>query len=246
MKQTPFNYPNEVENFSINSIYERANVLIPSHNTIIQQSKGDEICRIIHSINRTFVSVSQQHIQTIHEYVRNNDITEKLCSSSFYCEILDLLGYDPREFSLEPSEEFLQDIKYNCTHTLDYVCAKNTFVPQNTDNIEIICSGDERFILNDDFDSTMYCITKNKRIISTAYYRPNSGEFMNTCSMQVFSYPEHRGKGYGKMTASAATQAVVNDNKLALWVCQVENMPSRRIAETLGYIFFGGELRIVK
>ena len=129
---------------------------------------------------------------------------------------------------------------------MDYVCVKDTFVPQSTNKVETIRRGDERFILNDDFDSTMYCITDNKQMISTAYYRPNSGVFINTCSMQVFSYPEYRGKGYGKMTASAATQAVVNDNKLALWVYQVENMPSRKIAESLGYIFLGGELRIVK
>ena len=63
--------------------------------------------------------------------------------------------------------------------------------------------------------------------------------------MQVFSRPEYRGKGYGKATASAATQALINDNKLALWVCQVENIPSRRIAQSLGYLLLGGELRIV-
>lgn len=64
--------------------------------------------------------------------------------------------------------------------------------------------------------------------------------------MQVFTRREHRGKGYGKMTASAATQDVVKVNRLALWACQVENIPSRKIAESLGYMLLGGELRIIE
>ena len=173
-------------------------------------------------------------------------LQKKLCSPLLYREILELLGYDPCEFLLEPSEEFLQDIKYNCVHTLDYACVKDTFIPQSTDQIEKICREDERFILDENFDSTMYCIIDSKRMASCSYYKPNGGAFENTCSMQVFTRPEYRGKGYGKLTASAATQTIVDDNKLALWVCQVENIPSRKIAESLGYVFLGGQLRIVK
>ena len=44
--------------------------------------------------------------------------------------MLDLLGYNPYEFLLEPSEEFLQDIKYNCVHMLDYVCNRDLFKVQ--------------------------------------------------------------------------------------------------------------------
>ena len=244
--KTTRNYSNEIENFSVNSLYERTNVSIPLGETVITQSNGNEIIRIIHNAGKTFVSTQQKHVLTIQEYLYANDIIEKLCSPSFYCEILDLLGYDPREFLLEPSEEFLQDIQYNCVHMLDYVCTKDTFIPHTTDQIERICQGDEQFILDDNFDSTMYCITDKGRMISCSYYKPNKGVFENTCSMQVFSRPEHRGNGYGKMTASAATQAVVSKNRLALWACQVENIPSRKIAESLGYILIGGELRIVK
>ena len=244
--KTTRNYSNEIENFSVNSLYERTNVSIPLGETVITQSNENEIIRIIHNAGKTFVSTQQKHILTIQEYLSANDIIEKLCSPSFYCEILDLLGYDPREFLLEPSEEFLQDIQYNCVHMLDYVCTKDTFIPHIADQIERICRGDERFILDDNFDSTMYCITDNGRIVSCSYYKPNEGAFENTCSMQVFSRSAYRGNGYGKATASAATQAVVSKNRLALWACQVENTPSRKIAESLGYILLGGELRIVK
>ena len=246
MKTKIYYYSNEIYTFSATSLYERTKVSVPASQTIITQSSGNEIFRIIHSASRTFVSVQQNHIQTIQEYVSRNDIVEKLCSPSFYCEMLYLLGYDPYEFSLEPSEEFLQNIKYNCVHMLDYVCIKNSFIPQPTDQVKKICRGDERFILDDAFDDTMYCITDNRRIVSCSYYKPNSGKFENTCSMQVFSQPQYRGNGYGKITASAATHAIVQKNKLALWVCQVENTPSRKIAEALGYMLIGGELRIVK
>ena len=239
-------YSNEIENFSFNSLYERTNVSIPSGQTVITQSQENEIFRIIHQAGRTFISVQEANIQTIQKYLQTINIVEKLCSPLFYCEILDLLGYDPREFLLEPSEGSLQDIQYNCVHMLDYVCAKDSFVPCFSNQIEKIHRGDERFILDDSFDSTMYCITDNDRMISCSYYKPNKGVFENTCSMQVFSRPEHRGNGYGKMTAAAATQAVVAEDKLALWACQVENIPSRKIAESLGYVLLGGELRIVK
>ena len=244
--KTTRNYSNEIENFSVNSLYERINVSILLGQTVITQSQGNEIFRVIHNAGRTFISVQQENIQTIRKYLQTINIVEKLCSPLFHCEILDLLGYDPREFLLEPSEEFLQDIQYNCVHMLDYVCTKDTFIPHTTDQIERICQGDEQFILDDNFDSTMYCITDKGRMISCSYYKPNKGVFENTCSMQVFSRPEHRGNGYGKMTASAATQAVVSKNRLALWSCQVENIPSRKIAESLGFILIGGELRIVK
>ena len=246
MKSTTRNYSNEIENFSTNSLYARTNARISSCEPVITQSQKNEIIRIIHNAGKTFVSTQQKHIPIIQEYLYTNDIIEKLCSPSFYCEILNLLGYDPRKFLLEPSEEFLQGIHYNCVHTLDYICVKDTFVPQRTDQVETILRGDKRFILDDNFDSTMYCITDNKRMVSCSYYKPNRRMFENTCSMQVFTRREHRGKGYGKMTASAATQAVVKENRLALWVCQAENIPSRKIAESLGYMLLGGELRIVK
>ena len=246
MKSETQNFTNEIDQFATNSLFERTKVYVPAAQTIIRKSKEDEIFRIIHSAGRTFISVQEKHMPIIQEHVHTNDIIEKLCSPNFYCEILDLLGYNSCEFLLEPSEEFLQDIHYNCVHMLDFVCTKNTFLPQNTDLIEKINRGDERFILDESFDDTMFCISEQDKMVSCSYYKPNSGVFENTCSLQVFTRFQHRGKGYGKMTASAATQNIISYNKMALWACQVENIPSRKIAESLGYILIGGELRIVR
>lgn len=246
MKSVTRNYSNEIDQFATNSLYERAKVYVPAFQTVITQSKGNEIFRIIHSAERTFISVQEKHMPIIQEHVHTNDIIEKLCSPNFYCEILDLLGYNYCEFLLEPSEEFLQDIHYNCVHMLDYVCVNETFIPHSIDLVEKIVRGDARFILDESFDDTMYCITEQEKIVSCSYYKPNRGVFENTCSMQVFSRSQHRGKGYGKMTASAATQNILSNNKIALWACQVENMPSRKLAKSLGYMLIGGELRIVR
>ena len=246
MKSVTRYYSNEIDQFATNSLYERAQVYVPAFQTVTTQSKGNEIFRIIHSAGRTFISVQEKHMPIIQEHVHTNDIIEKLCSPNFYCEILDLLGYNSCEFLLEPSEEFLQDIHYNCVHMLDYVCVSDTFTPHSIDLVEKIVRGDERFILDESFDDTMYCITEQDKMVSCSYYKPNRDVFENTCSMQVFSRSQHRGKGYGKMTASAATQNVLSNNKMALWACQVENIPSRKIADTLGYTLIGGELRIVK
>ena len=246
MKSTVRIDSNEIAVFSATSFYDRTRVCLPAHQTVLLPSKGNEIFRLVHSNGRTYVSVQEPHIPMVQEYVHRNDLVEKLRSPTLYREILHLLGYDPCDFLLEPSEEFLQDIQYNCVHMLDYVCAKETFAPQCTDPVETICRGDERFLPEKGFDDVMYCITDRGRVISFSYYKPNRGKYENTCSMQVFSRPQFRGRGYAKMTASAATQAVVQENRLALWACQVENLPSRSIAETLGYRLLGGELRIVK
>ena len=66
----------KIDDFSSDSLYERTTVRIPLHNTVIVPSQGNEICRIIHSANRTFVSVQEKHIQTIREYIRVNDIAK--------------------------------------------------------------------------------------------------------------------------------------------------------------------------
>ena len=83
--KTTRNYSNEIEIFSVNSLYERTNVSIPLGETVITQSNGNEIIRIIHNAGKTFVSTQQKHILTIQEYLYANDIIEKLCSPSFYC-----------------------------------------------------------------------------------------------------------------------------------------------------------------
>jgi len=54
--KTTRNYSNEIENFSVNSLYDRTNVSIPLGEPVITQSNGNEIIRIIHNAGKTFVS----------------------------------------------------------------------------------------------------------------------------------------------------------------------------------------------
>ena len=235
-----------INEFSEKSIYERTGKHIANHEIVYETTASNVICRIVQSCDRLFISSDIKYSTAISDYLNKVNLSEKISSPCFYKEILEALGIYSNEFILEPSEEFLQDISYNCYHTLDYICTSKNFKPFYSDEISEIKRGDSRFILDETFDGTMYCVTKQNRIVSTGYYKPNVGIFDNTCSMQVFTKPEYRNRDYGKMTASAATKHIVKNEKCALWVCQVENQASRKIAEALGYVFIGGEVKITK
>lgn len=233
-----------IEQYAVRSLLERTKKHIPAGEIITVNSSGDDICRIIYSYNRTFVSAYESYIEPICHYLRSTDISKTIRSPFLYREILDVLNLDHSLFRLEPIDELIQNIHYNCSHTREFVCSKESFFPSDTSKIDTICRGDECFLLDDSFDDTMYCIIEKSRMVGCCFYRPNRGDFQGTCAMQVFTRPEYRRRGYGKMTASAATGAVIKNDCLALWVSQVENLPSIKIAESLGYVLLGGELRI--
>ena len=111
MKQLNKIHSKLIESFSSNSLYERAGVRIGTHEFLISRPSRNEICRIIHCCNRTFISIDEEHTEIVYNYLNTNNILEKLCSPLFYREILDLLELDHNQFSLEPSEEFLQKKK---------------------------------------------------------------------------------------------------------------------------------------
>ena len=140
----------------------------------------------------------------------------------------------------------MENIEYNCTHSLEYICSKESFVPRDTQFVTKISRGDERFNIRIPSVETMHCILENDHIISSCFSRPNPGVFGNTCAMGVFTDPEHRKQGFGKDVVASATYEVVSDQKLALWVCQVENEASKRLACAVGYQCLGGELRIYR
>lgn len=238
-------YTSAMLHYASQSIRERTSLLLDDGDTVITQATGNDICRIITAGNSCFVGICKEYADVIKNYMLSHPIREKIRSFGFHREILDLLHLDSSAFPLEPSEEFLQDIPYRCSHTLEYVCSSELFHPTNIDKVQRIFRDDERYILEDHFHHTMHCVTDNDRIVSTCFYRENMGAFANTCSMEVFTRNDYRNQGYGRMTASSATHDIMRENKLALWCCQVENAASRKIAESLGYVFLGGELRIM-
>ena len=240
------NYSEEISDYAFKSLLERTGRQVKEKEVYIQKSENDEICRIILSADRLFVSVAEEYEKVLSEYLKSISVYEKMRSSSFYTEILRILRLENSSFLLEPSEELLHEITYNVTHTLEFICTPESFLPYPCDDVVNIDRGDDRFILENNFSDTMFCILQNEQIASTCFYRLNTGIFSNTCAMDVFTYPKYRKHGYGKMTASAATFDVIKNNKYALWVSQVENEPSIRIAQELGYIFLGGEIRIIK
>ena len=241
----PIAYPKQIQDFASKSFFERTGKHLAENESFFELSGKQEICRIVLGCGRLYVSANEEYFDTISDYLHSVRIYERITAPVFYKEILGVLGLDSSKFLLEPSEEFVQNIRYNVFHTLDFACTAETFKPREYNNIRMIKRGDEQYILDDSFDDTMYCITDQGHFISTGYFKPNTGLFDNTCSMQVFTRPDYRKRGYGTASASAATQAIVKNGKCALWVCQIENYASRKIAESLGYILLGGQLRIV-
>ena len=235
----------QIEDFAARDLLARTGYDIPSGQTVVTEASGDDLLRIVCNLNSAYISVDEAHKQIL-DYLSKLKISEIIRSPLLYRDILGVMGLDVSGYLLEPSEEYVRDIEYNCTHTLEFVCSEEIFSPAGTKEVVTVCRGDERFILGEEFDDRLFCVLHDERIISVSYFRPNGGDFANARSMQVFTRPKYRQRGYGRMTASAATSAAVDGGKLALWVAQVENTPSIRIAESLGYMFLGGELRIKK
>ena len=228
------------------SLLERTGKQISRGETVIVTSPQNEICRIIHSRGRTFASVSEQYVDVISKYLATSNISKEIRSPSLYVKILKMLNIDCKDFRLEPMDELVENIEYNCTHSLEYICSKESFVPRDTQFVTKISRGDERFNIRIPSVEAMHCILENDHIISSCFSRPNPGVFSNTCAMGVFTDPEHRKQGFGKDVVASATYEVVSDQKLALWVCQVENEASKRLACAVGYQCLGGELRIYR
>lgn len=213
---------------------------------IILPSREGLLCRIIFSGGRLAVSVRADVRERMLNYLRIINISEEIRRPDFYKEVLAVMRLDCEGFELEPSERYVEpEKKYNCFHTLEYTCDLDSFHPVKESVPITVVHSEDRELLEEGFSDTMYCIYVEGNKVSESYYRRNGGEFNGTCAMQVGTCKEYEGRGFGRTVAGAATEEVCANGGLALWVCQVENLPSRRIAESLGYEFLGGELKIL-
>ena len=114
------------------SLLERTGKQISRGEMVIVTSPQNEICRIIHSRGRTFARVSEQYVDVISKYLATSNISWEICSPSLYVKILKMLNIDCKDFRLEPMDELVENIGYNCTHSLEYICSKESFVPRDT------------------------------------------------------------------------------------------------------------------
>jgi ribosomal protein S18 acetylase RimI-like enzyme len=51
--------------------------------------------------------------------------------------------------------------------------------------------------------------------------------------------PAYRGRGLATALTAHATAAILEEGRLALWIAEVDNLPSRRLVERLGFGFYG-------
>ncbi len=238
-----------VRRYAHNSLEERLKMKInPQQEMIFLPSPKGEILRVIYSGGCTVVRTKRKYQRRLSDYLPRLSIGTEIRNPDFYKSVLNALGLCADDFRAEPVDELVEKgARYGCFRSLEFVCSAESFVPAAPKTeISEIRRGQDGFLLAENFGDTMYCVRQDGVTATVSFYRPNHGQFENTYAMQVSVKQAYRGNGYGKAAASAATAAVCEKQGLALWVCHPENTPSIKIAETLGYVFLGGEIRITK
>lgn len=231
-----------IEEYAYSALKVRTGIDLCGRNEVFCSAYGGDLCRIILSCGALVVFCREDIKDSLIDFLHNEDVKAAISSPDFYLKVLNAVGLDHALYPLEP---YIDDgKKYKSCHTVEYVCSRETFkMPHISYGVKIIHKDEPDYMIDDCF-SEIYAVTDGEKIVSTSYYRPNTGEFSGTNAMDVWTHRNFRTLGYGKAVAAAATGSIVNKNNLALWVSYAENMPSRRIAERLGYSFIGGELRI--
>jgi len=60
----------EVDIYSENEMFERVKTRISANETVVIPPSANELCRIIHSHGRTFVSVAHKYADAVYSYLQ--------------------------------------------------------------------------------------------------------------------------------------------------------------------------------
>ena len=212
---------------------------------VLLTAPDGQICRILHNCGNTVVFVQAERMEKLTAYLSKIDLVRELQNPEFCQQLLGLFGLDPAVYVMEPEDELVEARDYPCSHIVEFTCSRETFIPFLSDvYVTEIHRGNKDYMQEEPFYDTMYGVYDGDRVVADSSFRPNVGEFAGTYALQVYTRPEARGQGYATAVASAATHEICRKSGLALWVCQIENVKSAKIAQRLGYAFLGGEIRI--
>lgn len=236
----------QITAYALNSLQDRINYKGPlARDVSYLEPASGEICRIIYSCGKTVISVRENLSNKLKTYLDTIQLYLEIQKPDFYKKLLQALDLNATAYTLEPMDELIENKYYNCIHSLEFICNQQSIKPiQPKVSITEIKRGNKDFTLADNFGDTMYCILQGEKLASTSFYRPNHGKYEGTFSVEVVTKNEYRGQGYGKAVASAATAQICSQDGLALWVAQVENKASIRLARSIGYEFLGAEIII--
>ena len=81
-----------------------------------------------------------------------------------------------------------------------------------------------------------YCLMREDRILACAFSAAVSKDYID---IGVEASAEYRGKGYGKVVASAMVQEILRQGKTPMWACDTENEGSMRLACSVGFRVIG-------
>jgi GNAT superfamily N-acetyltransferase len=77
-----------------------------------------------------------------------------------------------------------------------------------------------------------YCLIKEDIVLSWCLSVFVSGK---NFEFGLETVDEFRGKGYGKLTASACMEYCIENNIIPFWQCNKDNIPSNKVSESIGF-----------
>ena len=77
-----------------------------------------------------------------------------------------------------------------------------------------------------------FCLMNENEILACAFSASISNEYVD---IGIETNEKYRGKGYGKIVASAMVEEIIKRGKEPAWACDTENKGSKRIACAVGF-----------
>ena len=86
-------------------------------------------------------------------------------------------------------------------------------------------------LLHDGEEPEGFGVFESGRLVSLATFRVESEDLLE---IGIDSAPDHKGRGLGRAVASAAAREILDRGKLVWWTTSPWNVPSARLAKTIG------------
>ena len=78
----------------------------------------------------------------------------------------------------------------------------------------------------------VYGVLADNALIAAASWEARG----DVCNVGVVTHPAHRGRGHGAAAANAVTARLLDQGELPQWQTLIDNAPSLRIGQALGYV----------
>jgi RimJ/RimL family protein N-acetyltransferase len=119
-------------------------------------------------------------------------------------------------------------------------CTRETFTPRYAcEVVPVLPNHPEGKALRERHRGDVFGVFRGQELISRSSIKTESDE---AWEVAVTTSEQHRRRGLGASVVSRATEHILASGKLALYNCDVTNIASLRLAESLGYRVFARDL----